>query len=216
MRITIIILFIVTGSLLKAQKDSSQASNSIGSFDVLYGYRTGFQNFYNQINTTNKLEFNAPLQTIGFGITGEFSVGPGKNFFGHLCFHQIIPQTIQIQDSINCNITGFVVSSAYGWSLIQKTKNINLYFYLGSNLGHVRVYDNALTRQKNAFISPKVGIQPKVKLGPIALSMIIEVEYDISNPNWKRSVFFPSKEQTHLNKLRQSCITSQICIGYVF
>jgi hypothetical protein len=215
MKIFLIIVCMFTGSFLRSQTDSLY-NNTIGSLDLLYGYRSGFQKFYDQINTTDKTEFNKPLQTIGFGITGKFLVGPGKDFFGHLCFHQIIPQTIKVQDSIACNITGFVISSAYGWSLIQKAKNINLYIYFGTNLGHLRLYDNSLTRQKNAFISPKAGIQPKIKLGPIAVSFIIEVEYDITNPNWKRSLFFPSKEQTHVSKLRQSGVTGQIGIGYVW
>lgn len=211
MKSIILLSFILINGFILAQKDKSK---SINSFDLYYGYRPSFQNFYNQLNTTNKFEFNRPIQMIGFGVSGRFPMTRDGSICGHFVYNQIIPQSIYINDTINCQITGFNFSYANGDAISTSSGLFTLFYYAGFNTGRLRLYGNQLARQKNVYFSPKIGIQPKITYKNFAVSFIIECEYDITNPNWKHT-FFSNKEQTKINKIRQSGVTGQIGIGYV-
>lgn len=209
---TIVLLFLFFfSSYLIAQKDSSVSTTS---FDLYFGYRPSFQSFYNQINTTSKFDLNTPLQIVGIGISGQFIVTRGDNFFGHFIYNQVIPKDITLNDTIKCKITGFNFSYGYGDAITSKTGLFSLYYYAGFNLGRLRTYSDELARQKNFYFSPKIGIQPKIKIKNIAISLIVECDYDITNPNWKHNTF-SSRDQTKITKLRQSGVTGQIGIGYI-
>lgn len=194
----------------------NDSTNKFFPFDFYYGYRSSFQSFYNQLNTTNNFKFNKPLQTLGIGMSGEFNISRADNFNGHFIYSQIIPQTIHIKDTIKCKITGFIFSFAYGRTLLTAKSGIfNLGFYLGFNTGRLRMYGNELVRQKNPFFSPKIGLQPKIKLGHIDFTFIFEYEYDISKSDWKRTLF-SNNDKVSLNNLRQTGITAQVGIGYTY
>ncbi|MFI5141223.1 MAG: hypothetical protein ACHQII_02605 [Bacteroidia bacterium] len=200
---------------LITQKDTTHINDSTdySSFDIYYGYRSYFQNFYNQLNTTKNTQFNKPVQTIGIGYSGYFAVNRESTFYGRFIYSQVIPQSIIVNNNINCKITGFVFNAAFGKEL--ETKKFAVYFYAGFNTGRLRMYGNELVRQKNAFFSPKIGLQPKIKLGHIIVSLIIEYEYDITNPNWRRT-YFSNNNKINLSSFRQTGITALLSIGYGF
>jgi hypothetical protein len=215
-RVVILVGLMLMGFTAMAQKDT--INNKIDSlvyddfsYDVYYGHRSYFQNFYNQLNTTKNIQFNKPIQTIGFGTSGRIIDDKNGNFYGHLIFNQVIPQSIIINNNINCKITGFVFSAAFGGG--PTYKKFSTYFYFGFNTGRLRMYGNELVRQKNAFFSPKIGLQPKIKFGKLALSLIFEYEYDVTNPNWKRTDF-SNNNKINLTSFRQTGITAQLGVGY--
>lgn len=212
MRTITLLIPIFISSFLTAQKDTT---SSINSFDLYYGYRPNFQNFYNQLNTTNKFELGMPIQMIGIGTSGRFPMTRDGSLCGHFIYNQIIPQTIYISDTIKCKITGFNISFADGDAISTSSRRFTLFYYAGFNTGRLRLYGNQLTKQKNFYFSPKIGIQPKITYKKFAMSFIIECEYDITNPNWKRTLF-SNRDQTKINKIRQSGVTGQIGIGYSF
>ncbi len=207
--VTLLVLFFIS-TFLAAQKDTI---SSISSYDLYYGCRPSFQNFYNQLNTTNKFEFNNPLQMIGIGSSGRFPITRDGSMCGHIIFNQIIPQSIYINDTIKCKITGFNFSLSHGDAISNKSGFFTLFYYAGFNTGRLRLYGNHLARQKNVYFSPKIGLQPKITYKKFALSFIIECEYDITNPNWKHTLF-SNGDQVKVNKIRQSGVTGQIGIGY--
>ena len=212
-RLTVILVLFSNFSLFGQTTKKDTADIYINSFDVYYGYRSYFQNFYNQLNTTNNTQFNKPLQTIGIGYSGELESTREHKFFSHFLYSQIIPQTIHIKDTIKCKITGFVFSAAYGRALTTKSGVFNTFFYIGFNTGRLRMYDNELVRQKNPFFSPKLGLQPKVRLGHIIISFIVEYEYDISKSNWRRTLF-SNNDKVSLNNLKQTGLTGLVAIGF--
>jgi hypothetical protein len=152
---------------------------------------------------------------IGIGTSGQFTVNREGSFCGHFIFSQVIPQAIQIKDSIKAKITGFNFGFAYGGAISSRSEMVSLFFYAGFNTGRLRIYGNELIRQKNGYFSPKIGIQPKIIFNNIALSFILECDYDITNPNWKKTLF-SSKDQLTMDKYRQSAVTAQVSLGYCF
>jgi hypothetical protein len=208
MRIIIPFIFLCNYSLI------AQKHDPISSLDVYYGYRPQIQNFYNQLSTLNNINFSKPLKMIGIGETGEFVISRNGKMTGHVIYDQIIPQVIYVQDTLKAKITGFVFSFAYGAAITTRSEKFALYYYSGFNTGRLRVYGNDLLKQKNPFFSPKVGIQPKIKMGKMALILILEYEYDLSRTTWRRTVSSKGNK-TSLASFRQTGVTAQLGVGYV-
>jgi hypothetical protein len=209
MRITFLFIVLYTFTLTAQKKH-----DAISSFDLYYGYRPQLHNFYNQLNTINDFNLGKPLQMIGIGSSGEYVYNMNGHFYGHLIYNQIIPQKLIVQDTLKGKITGFIFSFAYGGAITTKSEKFVLYYYLGLNTGRLRLYGANELNQKNPFLSPKIGIQPKIKLGNIALTFILDYEYDISSPNWRRTLF-SSGNKVNLASLKQTGITGQFGIGYL-
>jgi hypothetical protein len=213
MRVISITLCLLAAYTLKAQKDTVGYINSV---DIYYGSKLYTQSFYNQLNSTKDAKFNAPVQTVGIGMSsGAISVRAGHSFFTHAIYNQVIPQSIYLQNNLKGTLTGFVFSAAYGKAIITIAEKFATYLYIGFNTGRLRIYDNELIRQKNPFFSPKIGLQPKIRFGKMALSFIAEYEYDVSKQGWRRTLFSTTNKTT-INNFRQSGFTGQVGIGYVF
>jgi hypothetical protein len=211
MRTIIFTILISAGFSLSGQTDST---SRLSSLDLYFGFRNLDQSFYNQLNTTDKINPSMPLRTIGIGESGVSAVTRNFYFYGHLIYNHVIPQTIIIQDSIKGKITGFIFSGAFGGVLKTKSERLALIYYTGFNTGRLRMFQNELIRQKNPFFSPKIGLQPKINFGPLSLTFFAEYEYDISKSSWRKTSL-ADNNKIKINTLRQTGITGQIGIGYV-
>ncbi|MGZ4056674.1 MAG: hypothetical protein ACXVPU_11140 [Bacteroidia bacterium] len=198
----------------KPVKDSSQ--NEISYFNLYYGYKFFQQDFQGKFNTLQKYNYNKPIQLIGFGLSGPTVVTrSSRNYYCQSLFHIVVPQSVLLNDSIKSKVTGFVYSFGLGGYLITKSKKFYTGFYLGVNTGRLRFYGNEIIRQKNPFFSPKIGIQPKVLIGKLTISLILEAEYDISKTNWRRMTF-ANKDKINIEQFRQTGITTLLGISYNF
>ena len=205
------ILFICICFFLNAQK---RKNTSLNSFDIYYGYHTNTQNFYNQLNTTDKLQFNTPIRTIGIGTSGNYVLNRDGHFQGHTTYSQVIPQKITVQDSLIGSLTGFIVGLAYGGGFTNKSRTLTLGYYIGANTGRLRIYGNEFLRQKNPFFSPKIGIQPKLRIGAVSITAIVEYAYDLSKPGWRKTNF-ANDQKVNMSGLRQTGINAQLGMGYI-
>jgi hypothetical protein len=102
-----------------------------------------------------------------------------------------------------------------GPSLSNPKKTINLNLYFGFNTGRSILAKNDFISQKNQFFSPKISLQPKFIIKRIAISLIVEAEYDISNPAWRQPKF-ERKGNYLLRPFNQTCITGLVSLGYKF
>ena len=182
-------------------------------FDLYYGNKLFFKNFSGQFSTTGQFKIGKPVQVIAFGPSGHFPSSRSKYFYGHILFNSVLPQKVQLNDSINCRINGFVFSVAWGLGLATADKKFITMAYIGFNTGRIRFSGNELVRQKNPYISPKIGIQPKLVLNKFSITFIAEAEYDISKTNWRR-LNIATGEKTALAPFRQSGITAMIGVSY--
>jgi hypothetical protein len=210
MRYLISIIFVLATFFTKAQ-----CGSRANSLDLYYGYRSFTGSFYEQFNKVNKLNFSAPLQVVGVGVSGRFIVSRGGGFSGHFTYTKVIPQNIHLQDTLNCKVSGFTFSYGYGTSVLRIGELFDLNAYLGFNTGRIKCYGNELVRQKNPFFSPKIGLQPKLSIHNLAISFRCEYEYDVSGTNWRRTLVATDKK-VNLEKFRQTGITALLGIGYIF
>jgi hypothetical protein len=207
---TFILLIFLSSRCLVAQNNRDE----ISSLDLYYGWKPQFQNFHNQLNTFESLDFSKPLQIIGVGASGQFVSTRDGHFLGHIIYNQIVPQTISVQDTLESRISGFAFSFAYGRAFTTPSEKFALYYFVGFNTGRLRLFGNETLKQKNPFFSPKIGIQPKVKFGRISLTMIFAYEYDLSQPTWRRTAFSNDTKAT-LQPLKQTGVTGQLGVGYI-
>lgn len=192
---------------------SSAQNNRFTSYlDVYFGYRTHIATFYDQINTFNSFNLSSPLQTVGIR-WNEYYFTQSFTTFAGLGYSQVLPQVIYVQDTLKGKITGGILSFNAGFLFI--TKSANLHCYLGFNTGRLRMYQRELIKQKNPFFSPKIGVQPWLKLGKLALTAIVEYEYDVSKTEWRRTSF-ANKTKAEIAPLRQSAMTVQAGISFSF
>jgi hypothetical protein len=120
-----------------------------------------------------------------------------------------------IEDTLNTKFSGYAFGFGLGPSLSTLKRNLNLNLYFGFNSGRTTLSKNDVITQKNQFFSPKVTIQTKFIVKQIALSFIIEYEYDISNPIWRQTIF--ERKEPHLLKpFNQNCLTGIVSLGYRF
>lgn len=210
MKLPLILLLLLVGAAAY-----SQCGSGPDSFDVYYGYRSFSGNFYNQFSKITKPDLSLPLQVVGVGVSGRFIVTRGSNFNGHFTYSKVIPQRIKVQDTLSGKVGGFFVSFGYGTSLIRVPRVFDLDVYTGFNTGRIKITGNELLQQKNPFFSPKIGLQTKLTLCNIAISLRGEYEYDISKVNWRRTLV-ANENKVNLAGFRQTGITALLGIGYAF
>lgn len=201
---------------IKVEKEKPPAPKFYNQLtvDLYYGNRIYIDNYYQQLNTVEHASLSTPPAVAGIGVSGyeHFFPRPGRmRFLGN--YYKVIPATVKIQDSLTTTLSGFVFGAALGPSFSNLKKTLNLNIYLGFNTGRTTLINNEYISQKNPFFSPKISIQPKVIIKRFAISLIVEAEYDVSNPSWKAKRW--NKKAAHpLSPFHQTCYTGIVSIGY--
>jgi hypothetical protein len=184
------------------------------TLDLYYGNRVYINNIYRQLNTVERTSLSTPPAVIGAGISGhDHPFGARSRYSSILNYYKVIPATVMIEDSLKVTLSGFVAGVGAGAVFSNLKKTLNLNIYLGLNTGRTTLINNEYISQKNPFFSPKISIQPKVIIRRFAISLIVEAEYDVSNPAWKAKRW--NKKEAHpLSSFNQTCYTGIISIGY--
>lgn len=203
----IVIFSLLISFSIYAQSDSTSVTRSL---DLTYGYRFFNSSFYNQLNSTNHFDYKLPVQLVGVEISDNYFANKYVDYYGHISYSQVIPQTIQLQNT-SCKINGFVFGVDYGIS-VGTTKKFKVLIGGGFNTGRLKLYKSKQIDLKNPFFSPKVCVQPKIAIKKLVLSLRAEYDFDISNTAWER------KSATSVNKIsisnfKQNCFTALFCIG---
>ncbi len=187
------------------------------SLDFYYGYRVYDKSYYNQINSIDKkIDTKLPLQIVGVGFSGhDYAVARSGNVTAQINYYKVIPTRIMIQDSLRTKISGYALGLGVGYGLANLKKTISIAGYIGFNTGRTTLSKNEYISQKNQFFSPKITIQPKFIIKHISISLIIEAEYDVTNPGWNRPIF-ERKDHYLLQPFHQNCFTGLISLGYKF
>lgn len=194
----LLIIWITTSSFLAFSQRNSQ---DISSIDLIYGFRTLHRPMFGpgmdkKYSTFSDFEWSSPLQFVGAGVTllGDSIDTGGKYFIGNAQFAAYIPYRIQIADSLTAKSGGFNVGITFlGLDAFPRTKNFDLVFNLGFDAGRILITNPGL-HQRNLYFAPKISIQPKVKMGPVALSVFAEYGYDVTKDKWRKTWFGPGNQ----------------------
>jgi hypothetical protein len=206
------LLILLLNTTLLAQKNQS--------IDLVLGYKTFSNGFNDQLNTINNFSFNDPVSTIGLTLPNGLYLNTAflnkiwLELDIKLSYNQIIPKTIRVQDTINCSLNGFYATSNFGVDLFRKKKTFHLIVFLGLDAGRIKISNKDFINQTNPFVSPKIGIQPKIKFSKLLITMSLEYSQDLSNYSWTKKG--SSSDNITLNKFNQSGIVTSIGLGYCF
>lgn len=170
----------------------------IPSWDLIYGFRTlnrpmfgnGVERKY---STFSNFQWNRPLQFVGIGLTlnDDFNGEAEKYFIGNMQFAAYLPQRISVNDSLTVKSRGFNMGlTFFGMDAFPKSPHFDLIFNLGFDAGRI-LLTNPGIYQRNLYFAPKISIQPKVKMGPVVLSVFAEYAYDLTKDRWKKTWFGP-------------------------
>ena len=164
---------------------------------------------------------NSPLGARGCIILGAGFSGHGYTLerdgriTAQLNYYKVLPTRIMIEDSLKTKISGYAIGMGIGYGLANAKKTISIAGYLGFNTGRTTLSKNEYISQKNQFFSPKIMIQPKLIIKRISISVILEAEYDVTNPGWNRPIF-ERKDPYLLKPFHQNCFTGLVSIGYKY
>lgn len=187
------------------------------TIDLYYGYRVYDKSYYNQINSIDKkIDTKLPLQIVGVGFSGhDYAVTRSGNVTGQINYYKVLPTRVMIEDSLRTKISGYALGLGVGYGLANLKKTISIAGYIGFNTGRTTLSKNEYISQKNQFFSPKIMIQPKLIIKRISISVILEAEYDVTNPGWNRPIF-ERKDPYLLKPFHQNCFTGIVSIGYKY
>lgn len=222
MKIGVFILFVLCSLINYAQRNNQD----ISSVDLIYGYKTlhrpmfgdGMKKTY---STFSDFAWSSPLQFVGAGITllGDSIDTGGKYFIGNAQIVAYLPRQISINDSVTAKSKGFNFGLTFlGLDAFPRVKNFDLIFNLGFDAGRILLTNPGL-QQRNLYFAPKISIQPKVKMGPVALSVFAEYGYDLTKDKWRKTWFGPGS-QNNLNAYSNrigglSGLSWFVALGYV-
>lgn len=222
MKIRVFILFNLCFLISFGQRNNQD----ISSVDFIYGYKTLHRTMFDKElkkkhSTFSDFAWTSPLQFVGAGITllGDSIDTGGKYFIGNAQIVAYLPQKIDVNDSLRATSKGFNIGLTFlGMDAFPKVKHFDLVFNLGFDAGRILLISSGI-HQRNLYFAPKISIQPKVKMGPVALSVFAEYGFDLTKDKWRKTWFGPG-DQNNLtpqsNKIGGvSGVTWFIALGYV-
>lgn len=215
-----LLIFLFFALTLNAQKKSDTTSIQNKkvwpfSIDIMYGQSIFFKNFYNQLNSFEKLNINLPIRQFGIGYSNyDRHFGPGNNLTirSQASFNYFMTNNLIFNDTTKSEIKGFSVSYSIGKNFFKKSKYFRFNTYFGFNTGRTVLTKQDNLNLKNPFFAPKILLQPKVIIKRLCFSLFLDYCYDISNKNWKK--LNKSNTQYYLDKFDQSKLTFMFSIGY--
>jgi hypothetical protein len=196
------------------KKRKTEVTYSGASLDIVFGHKTFINTFYNQLSDLNTFDFSKPVDVIGINLsTGSYAVGVRRVAAVNLSYNQFLSRIIQFQDSIEARISGFSINYGVGKIFHNSKGTMGLGMFGGFNSGLLKLTSHNSYKQGNAFFSPKIALQPKIIFFRIAISLLVEFEYDITNPKWTK---MPSGDGYlyKLNDFNQSGAGAFLTVGY--
>lgn len=181
------------------QNDSLNIHSKIGSVDLIYGFRilnrSQFSlNLAKKYNTFSDFNSSSPLQYVGIGSSYAGAIGM-IGLTGNFQFCVYLPQRINLPDSSTAKSTGFNIGFTFlGVDLLKNAKNLDLLANFGFDAGQLLISGSGIN-QRNKYFAPKLSLQPKVKIGRVALSVCVEYGYDITKDKWRKTWFGPGNQE---------------------
>jgi len=209
-------IFLLIGFLSRSQ-DSTRRENSVGSFDVLVGQKVLMNEALNQsVGDFQNARFGQPMMYVGIGITSVLRINRKYSFPAQLSFSHLVPQPIELNDSISGRISGCNISFPLaGYDPFRYSKTVDMLVETGFNTGRVRLFGDARLEQVNAYFAPFVSFSPRIVLGKIAVRWKLMFEFDVTRSTW-RNVWFSNSPKVDLGLMKSSGFSSSVSVGWTW
>jgi hypothetical protein len=190
---------------------SSQVNAQV---DVIYGNTLYQKDFLGQLNTMKAHKYGRPMQFVGVAGT-NLMANKKKNVHWNFVGAKYLSQNFQVNDSVSGKISGSLFGFAAGRDLFAKVDAFDFHIGGGLNFGRLKLVGNDLLHLKNMFISPKLSVLVKVRIGKLCLSAGAEYAYDISGSDWKEKIFPTGKRSTvAVSGFNQSGMNFTVGLGW--
>ncbi len=209
-------VFLLIGFFASAQ-DSTRREKSASSFDVLVGQKILLNEALNRsVGDFQNARFGQPMMYIGIGMTSVLMINRKYSFPAQLAFSHLVPQPIELNDSISGRISGFNISVPLaGYDPFRYSKTVDVLFETGFNTGRVRLFGDARLEQVNAYFAPFVSFSPRIVLGKIAVRWKLMFEFDMTRSTW-RNVWFSNSPKVDLGPMKSSGFSSFVSVGWAW
>lgn len=185
-------LFIVLLGPLRAQSFSEGFTSGHENFNLAYGYfMPDMKDMRAALEATyHKTFFDDRLYCAGYLTRRGTTVTRGGAFdsHGHVLF--MIPQNVQVHDSLRFKLGGWQVSyGVYGKDLLYFSKIFDLILSPGVAAGQFRmsrVDDDRRSKYANPFVCVKGTAEARICIKKFSFGARGEYLYDITDPKWKR------------------------------
>jgi len=189
--------------------------------DIFYGNQFFTNNFYNQLNSLSAVDLNKPTKVFSIGVMEHLST-KSKNkdrLYSKLRFSAIQTNRVSINDTLNFDLNSYGFTYGFAYDIIGKRsdKTKKKLFYclvdIGFGTGLTVLGNNNKYNQRNPYFSPKIGIQPSVRIKKIMISLVFEYMYDVSNGKWKK-MRWGNKDIAPIDNFKQTNLLGQFCLSY--
>lgn len=213
----VVLVFLIVFALHGRTQDSTYRSKSAMSVDLFLGQKVLFDGALNErVGDFDNVKLGQPLTFLGIGVTTVLMVNRKFTFPAEICFSHLIPQSIELSDSVSGRLSGFNVGLPLaGYDLFNNSRNVDLLFGTGFNAGRIRLFGDARLEQVNAYFAPYFSFSPRFVIGKVVVRLRMMFEFDITRSSW-RNVWFSSSPKVDLGPMKSSGLSSSISIGWVF
>lgn len=149
---------------------------------------------FKSLNSRLEQDFGKPffgdLISFGFLGRGNLKVNARGNFDGHAALYFVLPQKVQVHDSLKFQLSGWQLGyGIYGKDLLWFTKYVDLVISPGLVFGqfHIkRTDDDRRSLYANPYVAVKGSGELRFVFGKFSFGGRGEYLYDITDPKWKR------------------------------
>jgi len=186
------------------------------SFDAFYGQKFFHsQTLSGSVGSIQEAEFGSPLSFVGFSWTTVILLNRRFYFPCTSAFYHVLPQEIQLEDSISGRVSGFNFHiPLVGYDVFGRSKAFDLVLGAGFNTGRIRLFRDSRIEQVNAYFAPFASISPRVKLGRFSLQVRAEYELDITRSKW-RKVWLSNSPKADLGAMRSTGLSTSVSFGWI-
>jgi hypothetical protein len=216
-------LFVSADFISRAQADSAKVEQAPGylkshhcSINFGYGKARTIKPgpFGNYFLESYGQDFANEVSVFGFDIISPLFMGGGASpkdigFESCVGFNYRYSSQLDLNDTTYYSYGAADFNLAAGYDLFNGSESIDLVFRAGLDVG-VAALNNSGKWYRNPFVDAILQVQPRILLGPIALSFKAEFGFDLSSQSWKP--YGISNDLALKNHYRMMMVS----VGYVF
>ncbi|XOV66506.1 MAG: hypothetical protein ACFHU9_12840 [Fluviicola sp.] len=194
---------------------TDQKSENIPFFTITYGQDVYLSDFGNNFNSFGNYTSFQPIQSVGV-MLNVYEPKERQHVFGNMTsYSQIIPQDMQINDSLMGRINGFNLGlTIMEVNLTPKMKWSAIGLGFGFNTGRLRVKSDGYRSRKNPYWAPALFFNPHFIIKKFVVGLAASYQFDVTRRRWQPLRFSSKTADFELDEFRQTGFTAKLSVGF--